>query len=57
MYTSTSSKLGGTQYLTASVSMNVCCLFSDPISFGNAASSPSIRIRVISTNWRDISAE
>lgn len=44
-------------YRTLSVSTNVCCLPEPPMSFGNDASNPSIRDLVISTNWREISAE
>jgi hypothetical protein len=42
---------------TLSVSTNVCCLLpSVEISLENAASRPSMRMRLVSTNWRDSSA-
>mmetsp|Transcript_32311 Transcript_32311/g.91610 ORF Transcript_32311/g.91610 Transcript_32311/m.91610 type:complete len:355 (+) Transcript_32311:651-1715(+) len=42
-------------YLTLLVSTKVCCL-PVPTSLGNAASSPSMRIRLMSMNWRDTRA-
>lgn len=47
---------------TESVSTKVCCrlallVLSDANNFGKAANNPSIRARVISTNWRETKAE
>mmetsp|Transcript_41181 Transcript_41181/g.105291 ORF Transcript_41181/g.105291 Transcript_41181/m.105291 type:complete len:266 (-) Transcript_41181:66-863(-) len=41
-------------YRTALVSTKVCCC-PVPTSLGNAASRPSMRMRLMSTNWRDTS--
>ena len=42
-------------YRTFSVSTYVCCL-PVPTSLGNAASRPSMRMRVMGTNWRETRA-